>query len=299
MGGREASLAVRLHVVLACHNRRDRTVRAISSFARASAQAGADADFTVFDDGSTDGTPEALAALDLPVTRIAGDGSAFWARSMAEAEEHVLGAHNDGYVVWLNDDVEIDGDGLEVALSSASAVPNAVLVGAMRAPDTGQLTYSGLRSGGFHPLNFVPVEPNGRLQAVETFNGNLVLVPLELARKLGGIDGSFSHAFADIDYGVRVRDAGFEVFLLPRVVGVCAPNPVQSRARIIDEWRAFVGVKVGDYRSMKRILQKWHARTWLGYILVTYTLWWVRRLAHAAAPQLSGRSVSRSREMSL
>ena len=281
---------MRLHVVLACHNRRDLTVRAISTFARAAFLAGADADFTVFDDGSTDGTAEALAALDLPVTRIAGDGSAFWARSMAEAEDRVLGSYQDGYVVWLNDDVEVDGDALQVALAATTMVPSAVLVGAMRAPDSGQLTYSGLRRGGLHPLNFVPVEPNGGLQPVETFNGNLVLVPLELARKLGGIDGLFAHLWADIDYGVRVRDAGFDLLLLPRVVGSCARNPVPSRGRVLDDWRAFVGVKMGGgYKDMKRILQKWYARTWLGYIVVTYTLWWVRRLVHVVAPQFSWR----------
>lgn len=270
---------VKLHVVLACHNRRDVTVRAISTFAHGATVAGADADFIVFDDGSADGTAEALAALELPVSRIMGDGSAFWARGMAEAEKHVLSAHPDGYVVWLNDDVELDGDALEVALAAAAAVPSAVLVGAMRAPGTGQLTYSGLRRAGFHPLNFAPVTPDGRLQPVETFNGNLVLVPVEVARKLGGIDGLFAHAYADIDYGVRARDAGFEVLLLPRVVGSCARNPVQSQARILDDWRAFVDVKAGDYQSMKRILRKWHARTWLGYIALTYLLWWIRRLA--------------------
>jgi GT2 family glycosyltransferase len=286
MSQREASLAVRLHVVLACRNRRDLTVRAISTFAGAAALAGAEADFTVFDDGSTDGTAEALAALDLPVTRIAGDGSAFWARSMAEAEAHVLGVHQDGYAVWLNDDVELDGDAVEVALAAAALVPSAVLVGAMRAPDTGRLTYSGLRRRGFHPLHFEPVGPDGRLQAVETFNGNLVFVPIEIARKLGGLDGLFSHALADIDYGVRVRDAGCEIFLLPRVVGSCPRNPIRPRGRTMDDWHSFLGVKGGgNYRSMKRILRKWHSTTWLGYIGITYTVWWTRRLAHVARGQ--------------
>lgn len=290
---RETSLAVRLHVVLACHNRRDLTVRAVTTFARAVDLAGADVDFTVFDDGSTDGTVEALDALDLPVTRIAGDGFAFWARSMAAAEDHVLGAHQDGYVVWLNDDVELDADALEIALAAAEMVPSAVLVGAMRDPKSGQLTYSGLRKRGFHPLSFKPVEPNGRLQTVETFNGNLVFVPIKLARELGGIDGSFSHSLADIDYGVRVRDAGFDVLLLPRVVGMCARNPVQSRGRIIDDWREFVGVKGGgEYRSSRRILKKWHPRVWAGYIIASYTLWWARRLSHVAATHLSRRSRS-------
>lgn len=281
--------AVRLHVVLACHNRRDLTLRAVSSFACAAERAGVEADFTVFDDGSTDGTAEALATLDLPVTRIAGDGSAFWARGMSEAEAHVLSAHRDGYVVWLNDDVELDGDALEVALTAAAIFPSAVLVGAMRASDPRRLSYSGLRKGGFHALNFVPVEPTGLLQSVATFNGNLVFVPIEVARTLGGIDGLFSHAFADIDYGIRVRKAGFDIILLPHTVGVCANNPVQSPGRILQDWREFVGVKGGgNYRSMKRILEKSHSRAWPGYIATTYALWWLRRIARVAPKRHRG-----------
>lgn len=271
-----------LHVLIACHNRRDLTLRAITIFAGAAKEAGAEADFTVFDDGSTDGTAEALAALDLPVTRIAGDGSAFWSRSMAVAEDHVLHAYDDdGYVVWLNDDVELDGDFLKVALAAAKSAPSAILVGAMRDPETGQLTYSGHRRGGFHPLNFALVEPNGTLRAVETFNGNLVFVPMKVARALGGIDGSLPHAGADTDYGIRAGDTGFELLLLPRIVGSCPLNPVLPPGAVMDDWRRFVGVKGGgNYSRMKRILKKRHPHTWFGYIAVTYSLWWARRLAH-------------------
>ncbi len=274
-----ASAAVLLHVLIACHNRRDLTVRAVTTFAAAAAAVDANADFTVFDDGSTDGTAEALAALDLPVTRIAGDGSAFWSRSMAVAEEHVLGTHCDeGYVVWLNDDVELDPDFLEVALAAANANPSAVLVGAMRDPETGRLTYSGQRRGGLHPLNFVLVDPNGTLQSIETFNGNLVFVPTKVARALGGIDGSLSHFGADTDYGMRVRDLRFSILLLPRTVGSCAQNSSPSVGPVLDDWRMFVGVKGrGNYNTLRRIMQKRHRRTWPGYILVSYLRWWARR----------------------
>lgn len=271
---------------MACHNRRELTVRAITDFAAAAAAAGVGVDFTVFDDGSSDGTAESLTALDLPLTLIAGDGSAFWSRSMAVAEEHVLRAYgDDGYVVWLNDDVKLDEDFLEVALAAARSRPSAVFVGAMRDPDTGQLTYSGHQRGGFHPLNFVaPVEPNGSLQLIETFNGNLVFVPTRVARALGGIDGSLSHTGADTDYGMRVRDGGFELLLLPRIVGSCAFNPVPPLGPVMDDWRKFVGVKGGgNYNTMKRILQKRQPRTWPGYIFATYSLWWARRLAHMAS----------------
>ncbi len=290
LGRSEASPAMPLHVLLACHNRRDLTVRAISTFADAAAALGADANFTVFDDGSTDGTAEALAALDVPITRIAGDGSAFWSRSMAEAEAHVLHAHDDdGYIVWLNDDVELDGDFLEIALSAADSAPRAVLVGGMRDPETGELTYSGQQRGGLHPLNFAPIEPNGTLQPVETFNGNLVFVPFEVARALGGIDGSLSHTGADTDYGFRVCEAGFSLLLLPRIVGSCAYNPDPPVGPVMGDWRMFVGVKSGgNYNTMKRILRKRHPRTWLGYIFVTYSLWWARRLAYITTHASSG-----------
>lgn len=282
----KATAAMPLHVLVACHNRSDLTVRAITDFAASAEAIGANADFTVFDDGSTDGTAEALAALDLPLTRIAGDGSAFWSRSMAVAEDHVLHAYNeDGYVVWLNDDVELDGDFLEVALAAAKSSPSAVLVGAMRDPQTGQLTYSGKRKGGLHPLNFASVEPNGTLQSIDTFNGNLVFVPMKVARALGGIDGSLPHTGADIDYGMRARDGGMEVLLLPRIVGSCPFNPVPPLGPVLDDWRTFRGLKsCTNYSTMKRIIQKRHRHTWLGYILVTYSLWWVRRLAHIRVP---------------
>lgn len=275
-----------LHVLVACHNRRDLTVRVVTDFAAAAKAVGAAADFTVFDDGSTDGTAESLAALDLPVTLITGDGSAFWSRSMAEAEDHVLHTyHDDGYVVWLNDDVELDRDFLEVALPAAKSNTSAVLVGAMRDPETGQLTYSGKRRGGLHPLNFVGVEPNGTLQSLETFEGNLVFVPLKVARALGGIDGSLPHAGADTDYGIRLRKAGFNLLLLPRIVGSCAHNPVPPRGSLMDDWRTFRGVKGGgNYDTMKKVLRKSYPRTWLAFILATYSVWWVRRLAPLSRP---------------
>ena len=279
-----------LHVLVACRNRRDLTVRAITTFAAAATAVGANADFTVFDDGSTDGTAEALVALELPVLRIAGDGSAFWSRSMSEAEDHVLHVYgDDGYVVWLNDDVELDGDFLEVALAAAESHPSAVLVGAMRDPDTGQLTYSGFRSVGFHPLRGVQVEPNGTLQSVDTLNGNLVFVPTKIARALGGIDGSLSHFGADTDYGFRVREEGFELLLLPRMVGSCARNPVRPLGRVMDDWRTFVGVKgSGNYNTLRRLLRKRNPRTWPGYIAVTYSLWWARRAWRQLAPEVPG-----------
>jgi len=285
----EASRAKSLHVLIACHNRRDLTVRAITTFSTAATAAGVDTDFTVFDDGSTDGTAEALAALELPIHRISGDGSAFWSRSMAEAEDHVLHTcYDDGYIVWLNDDVDLDSDFLEVVLEQAKRVPSAVLVGAMRDPETGNVVYSGYRLEGFHPLSSAIVEPNGTLQTIDIFDGNFVCVPVEMARALGGIDGKLSHFGADTDYGMRVREGGFELLLLPRTIGFCTPNPVRPLGPAKEDWRIFLSVKGGgNYNTLKRILRKRHPHTWLIYIAMTYSRWWSRRSAHILSRKLT------------
>ena len=278
----DASSAMPFHVLIACHNRRELTSHAITTFAAAATANGIDADFTVFDDGSTDGTPEAIAALGLPVTRIAGDGTAFWSRGMAEAEDHVLRVHHDdGYIVWLNDDVELDGDFLEVAIAAIKSVPSAVLVGAMRDPATGELTYSAYRSVGFHPLRGDLLKPNGTLQSADTFCGNLVFVPMNIARAMDGIDGSLSHFGADTDYGLRLREKGLEIFLLPTTIGSCAPNPLRPVGPVLRDWRGFLDVKGGgNFNTLRQILRKQYPHTWLGYVAITYLHWWARRLNH-------------------
>ena len=50
---------------------------------------------------------------------------------------------------------------------------------------------------------------------VDAMNGNLVLVPRPTAERMGGIDGKFSHALADIDYATRARRLGHRLCLLP------------------------------------------------------------------------------------
>jgi GT2 family glycosyltransferase len=259
-------------------------LNAVSKFAAAATAHGVDADFTVFDDGSTDGTAEALAALDLPVTVIAGDGTAFWSRGMAEAEDCLFRVqHDDGYIVWLNDDVELYEDALEVALAATKSNPEAVLVGAMQDPATAQVTYSGNRNSRLHPLRSKPLEPNGTLQSIDTFCGNFVLVPMKVARAMGGIDHSLSHFGADTDYGLRLRERGIAVLLLPRAVGACAPNPVQQAASAAVEWRSFRSAKGGgNFNTLRRILKKQRPHSWPLHVAITYMLWWFKRAAPIA-----------------
>ena len=66
---------------------------------------------------------------------------------------------------------------------------------------------------------------NGMPQPCTTFNGNVVLVPKSVYRRVGGIERRFSHAYADFDYGLRARALGFQVVVSGNAVGTCAPAP--------------------------------------------------------------------------
>lgn len=274
---------MKLSVIMACHNRRELTIQSIKSAQSAAAFAGADISFTLFDDGSTDGTSAAVSGLHIPVRILTGDGFAYWARGMALAEATViedLSERNDEFIVWLNDDVILDQDVFSSLSNTIESFPDAVIVGAMRDPNTGETTYSGMRKAGLHPLRFDMVAPSAMPQNIEVFNGNLVVVPIAIARAIGGIDGGFSHALADIDYGLRCGRAEVPVFLAPSTYGTCTRNVPSQPGRIRDDWATFVGAKGGgNYSSLRRILRKSHPLSWPIVIAATYSLWWARRLS--------------------
>lgn len=265
-----------IHVILACHDRRTLTVRAIQDAAHSASSAGLDTHFVLYDDGSTDGTADAVRDLGLPVAVISGDGTAFWAKSMSLAEQRALAeAADDDWIMWLNDDVHLDRDAF--ARLGPRLVGDKILVGAMRDPDSGVVTYSGLRRAGWHPLSFVVVEPNDRLQAIDTFNGNLVLVPVTVARALGGIDGEFAHAWADIDYGLRAREAGIPVLLAPGTYGTCQRNAPDLSGSILTRWRRHRSRKGGgEPASIERLIRRHEPAKWPWAQWASVARWWVR-----------------------
>ena len=65
-------------------------------------------------------------------------------------------------------------------------------------------------------------------QEVDVFNGNLVLIPRIIRLKVGAISSKFSHGWADMDYGLRVKKAQFKNILAPGNFGICELNTIYS-----------------------------------------------------------------------
>jgi len=218
-----------ISALLTCHNRREHTLECLASL-RAAATPGITVDVHLVDDGSNDGTAEAVAAAYPDVEITVGSGDLFWSGGMRLAFTRAVPARPD-YLLWLNDDVVLDADALERLLTTyaglcAKRQPLSVVVGSTRDPQTGVTTYGGVRrTSRLRRMAFALVTPTDTPQACDTMNGNVVLIPRSVYSVVGNMDERFTHGGGDTDYGLRARWTGCQVFVAPGHVGACSANP--------------------------------------------------------------------------
>lgn len=229
-----------LAIVLTVHNRREKT-KAMLRTLIGQRSTGIALHFYVMDDGSTDGSAQAIRAVAPEATILTGDGALYWAGGMRLALEAARrGAHD--YYMLVNDDVEFDDDMLQRMVVSIEAAPvrPCIMVGSVHGED-GTTSYGGFRLERGLGVRLVRVEPDMRSSvAGTTFNANCVLIDADAVDRLDGIDSGFSHALADIDLGLRARAAGIPVWIAPGHMGVCALNPGSLVPSEAMSWRAFI-----------------------------------------------------------
>lgn len=258
-----------LAVVMTCHNRREQTLRCLEALR---SQDLPDADLRVYltDDGSTDRTSAAISAVDLPIEVIAGSGDLYWAAGMAMAERVAMGDDPD-LLLWLNDDVTLDRDGLARLLTVHDKAPDAIVVGNVRDLDTGDKTYGGRNRLGRHPQRFLAAPPADQIIQVSAFNGNVVLIPRGVRNAVGPIDGSFAHAYADDDYSLRASKSGVAILCAAGTVGICRPNqagPAPDSAPAA--WRRLQAPTGLPWRSQVRYLRRHGGPLWPAYLAWGY-----------------------------
>ena len=247
-------------VLMACYNRREKTLAAL----RALGDALTSAKYTVYlvDDGSTDGTAEIVLEHFPETVLIYGDGGLFWAASMCLAERYAVQDPFD-YLLWLNDDTELMPSVIDRMLELGEAHPDSIIVGATVDSDSGRMTYGGRRRIDSHPQRFSLVSIRDEVQAVENFNGNCVLIPASVRDLVGPIDGQFPHAFADDDYGQRAMSRGITMLQAPSFVGYCSTNPPRVvPAGFIQRWRHYESPKVLPWRAQYRYMRRHGDARW-------------------------------------
>jgi len=223
----------KIAVLVTCHNRKDTTLACLDALYKNKLPKNYQLDCFLVDDGSTDGTSEAISKQFPSVEIIQGDGSLFWAGGMRVAFSAAIEKNYD-YYLWLNDDSILNDTCLSQLIEcnkqhiSKQGVES-IIVGAMADPITGKLTYSGIRRKKrlFNQISMERIQLlNNQAVKADTMNGNCVLIPDSAVQKLGNIDSAFSHALGDYDYGLRASKLGIEIWVTPHIVGSCAYDHV-------------------------------------------------------------------------
>jgi GT2 family glycosyltransferase len=256
--------------VITCHNRRETTLRCLAALAAAALPAGCRLQVYLVDDGSSDGTGEAVRAAYPQVKVIEGDGALYWNGGMRVGLAAAMDQGHDDYL-WLNDDTVLDADALQrlwACRQEVAAGAACIVVGATRDAQTGRLTYGGLYNSGkpwAHHYEKLPVAD--RPQRCLAFNGNFVLVSGAAAQRLGNLEGGFIHSLGDWDYGLRAHAAGVPCWMAPGFVGTCSHNPPP----------AFRPEAARSIRERLRHVcdpKRYPPRVWLTYVRRHFPLLW-------------------------
>jgi GT2 family glycosyltransferase len=241
-------------VLMTCHNRKAMTMQCLANIFDQELPLDYRLAVYLADDGSTDGTREAVRNGFPEVNLIMADGSLFWSGGMHLAWQHAAETDADFYL-WMNDDTfllpgcirTLERTWREFASGGRE---RCIVVASCLDPKTGARSYGGENTRDGHPGRPVAVLPDPSLPKVcETFNGNCVLVPKATFAALG-IMRKFRHAISDTDYGLLATRKGIPVVIAPGYWAECVLNPVfecphsawQDRSRPrAERWRYLVG----------------------------------------------------------
>lgn len=224
----------RLAALLTCYNRKAKTLECLDALFQQEDLAKTALDVYLVDDGSTDGTGEAVKKAYPEVKVMQGTGSLFWNGGMRLAFEAAIAQDYDGYL-WLNDDTILYPDALRSLLDAAENLAQkgfekAIVAASTQDPQTGEFTYGGMKQKGcfYPPFRMDEVHPSNVPLQCDTTCGNFVLIPRDVVSEIGNLDPQLTHYAGDWDYGLRAKRAGSTIWIAPGYQGTCPRNPTPS-----------------------------------------------------------------------
>ena len=227
--------AVRVAVVAPVHNRKEITLQCLRSLSRIESD-GLDIHIVIVDDGSTDGTSEAIREQFPSVEVIQGDGTLWFTEGTNVGVRAGL-KHDPKYVLLMNDDSVFDSRFLTALVETAEANPHSVVGPLLLLWDQPHKVFQTSpvwdtwRGGWRHwHQQTVWTVPN-RPWNVDLIVGNCVLVPAAAIEKCGLMDSRHFPNFGDAEYTPRLKHHGWRLLIDPRARVFCQPNTEFPRIR--------------------------------------------------------------------
>lgn len=206
-------------VVIPVHDRRETTLACLRNLDASGVLAWAHV--LVVDDGSRDGTSDAVAGAFPGVELLAGDGSLWWTGAIERGMRRAITSGAE-VIVWLNDDCLPAPDAITRVVDVARAEGG--LCGALSvAREDGEVLYGGGDLVGTWPPRLSEKPP--RRRACQFLHGNLVAIARPAWERIGLPNARWlPHCWGDIEYTYRAQQAGLPVLLEPEARAVSEVN---------------------------------------------------------------------------
>ncbi len=238
---------IKVEIVIPVYNRCQTTLQGLKSLSRIDKK-GLDVHIIIVDDGSTDGTSDAISQNFPEVQIIKGDGTLHYAAGTNRGISAALERKPD-FIVTANDDAVFHEQFLQRLIKTAQVNPHSI-VGALlllwnephKVFQVGQV-WKTLKGGWEIPENLTAFNVPQKAFVVECVVGNCVLFPTKAILENGLMDEEkFPHGWGDAQYLMRMKKAGWKLLVEPKSYVWCEPNtnpkplhqlPVQETLKIL------------------------------------------------------------------
>jgi GT2 family glycosyltransferase len=217
----------------------------------------------IVDDGSTDGTSEAIRSEFPDVEMIRGDGSLWFTEGTNVGVRRALESEPK-YVVMMNDDQIFDTEFLKHMVETAEKNPWSVVGPLLLLWDQPHKLFQvspvwNTWLGGWQHWyqQTVWTIPDHAFE-VDLIVGNCVLVPSEAIKECGLMNSKRYPNFGDAEYTPRLKRAGWRLLIDPRSRVFCQPNAVPPRVRK-KGISALINDLFIDLKNIHNLRRRWYS----------------------------------------
>ena len=221
---------MKIAVLLTCFNRREKTLNSLKYLFESYKNVSQKVTLKVYltDDGSTDGTSEAILSEYPDIKVLYGNGDLYWAGGMRNSWKEAIRDSYDAYLL-LNDDTFVYSNMFTQLLdahdySLKKLKMGGIYLGSTKDEETGALSYGGAKLTNKFLFKYQFVEPNGNFQNCDLGNANIMMVSNDVVSKIGTLSEGYVHGVADYDYTLKAVAKNIPVLICKEYCGTCTDD---------------------------------------------------------------------------